>query len=57
MVNGSAKLVGWLAGTVRWLQTGFVYNYAFAMIIGVFVFMFFWVYDLGELWHLLGWRR
>jgi NADH-quinone oxidoreductase subunit L len=58
MVNGSARLVGWFGGVVRWLQTGFVYNYAFAMIIGVFVLMFFWVYDMSELWSMLtGWSR
>ena len=45
MVNGSAKLVRWLAGVVRWVQSGFIYHYAFAMIIGVSVlltwFLFF----------------
>jgi NADH-quinone oxidoreductase subunit L len=35
MVNGSARLVGRLAGIVRHLQTGYIYHYAFAMIIGV----------------------
>jgi NADH-quinone oxidoreductase subunit L len=35
MVNGSAKLVRWLAGVVRWLQSGLIYHYAFFMIIGV----------------------
>jgi NADH-quinone oxidoreductase subunit L len=39
MVNGSAKLVGWFAGVVRWLQSGFIYHYAFAMIIGVSVLL------------------
>jgi NADH-quinone oxidoreductase subunit L len=38
-VNGSARLVGWVAGVVRWVQTGYIYHYAFAMIIGVFVLM------------------
>ena len=45
MVNGTAKLVGWFAGVVRWLQSGFIYHYAFVMIIGVSVlltwFLFF----------------
>jgi len=45
MVNGSAKLVRWFAGVVRWVQSGFIYHYAFAMIIGVSVlltwFLFF----------------
>ena len=35
VVNGSARLVGWLAGVARGLQTGYLYHYAFAMIIGL----------------------
>jgi len=35
MVNGTAKLIGWFAGVVRLLQSGFIYHYAFVMIIGV----------------------
>jgi NADH-quinone oxidoreductase subunit L len=35
LVNGSAKFVGWFAGVSRCLQTGMLYHYAFAMIIGV----------------------
>jgi NADH-quinone oxidoreductase subunit L len=35
MVNGSAKLVRWFAGVVRWIQSGLIYHYAFFMIIGV----------------------
>ena len=35
-VNGTAKLIGWFSGVTRKLQTGFVYSYAFTMIIGVF---------------------
>ncbi|HSQ07768.1 MAG TPA: NADH-quinone oxidoreductase subunit L, partial [Chromatiaceae bacterium] len=31
-VNGSAKSVGWLAGQARYLQTGYLYHYAIAMI-------------------------
>jgi NADH-quinone oxidoreductase subunit L len=34
-VNGSAKLVGLLSGAVRWVQSGYIYHYAIAMIIGV----------------------
>ncbi len=34
-VNGSARLVGWLAGVVRRVQTGYLYHYAFATIIGL----------------------
>lgn len=42
-VNGSAKLVGWVSGLMRRLQTGYVYHYAFTMIIGLFVLMTFWM--------------
>ena len=35
LVNGSAKLVAWFAGVTRQLQTGMLYHYAFAMIVGV----------------------
>ncbi len=35
VVNGSARMVGWLAGVVRQVQTGYLYHYAFAMIIGL----------------------
>jgi NADH-quinone oxidoreductase subunit L len=34
-VNGSARLVGWIANTVRGIQTGYLYHYAFATIIGL----------------------
>lgn len=37
MVNGTAKLVGWVAGAMRHMQTGYLYHYAFAMIIGLLV--------------------
>ena len=35
MVNGSARGVGWLSGVVRRIQTGLLYHYAFAMIVGL----------------------
>jgi NADH-quinone oxidoreductase subunit L len=35
IVNGSAKLVGWLSNVTRQLQTGYLYHYAFAMILGL----------------------
>jgi NADH-quinone oxidoreductase subunit L len=38
-VNGSARAVGWIALIVRTLQSGFIYHYAFAMIIGILVFV------------------
>ena len=42
MVNGSARLVGWVSGIVRLFQSGYIYHYAFAMIIGVFVLLTLW---------------
>jgi NADH-quinone oxidoreductase subunit L len=41
MVNGSARMVGWLSAVIRLFQTGFVYQYAFTMLIGV-VILAFW---------------
>jgi NADH-quinone oxidoreductase subunit L len=35
LVNGSAKLVGWFSSVVRNAQTGYIYHYAFVMIVGV----------------------
>jgi NADH-quinone oxidoreductase subunit L len=35
MVNGSARVVGWLSGLLRHLQSGYLYHYAFAMVIGL----------------------
>ena len=34
-VNGSAHTVGWLASVVRFIQTGYLYHYAFAVILGL----------------------
>jgi NADH-quinone oxidoreductase subunit L len=39
IVNGSAKLVGMFSGVIRHLQSGYIYHYAFSMIIGVFVLL------------------
>jgi len=35
IVNGSAKVVDWFSKLVRHFQSGYLYHYAFAMIIGV----------------------
>ena len=43
IVNGSAKVVGWVAQMSRLMQTGYIYQYAFAMIIGVFVLLTLWL--------------
>ena len=43
IVNGAARLVGWSAGLLRQLQSGYVYQYAFTMIIGLFALLTWWV--------------
>jgi len=42
-VNGSARLVGATSAFARQMQSGFVYQYAFAMVLGVVVFLFWWL--------------
>ena len=39
IVNGSAKTVGYISSVIRHIQTGYLYHYAFAMIIGLIVLM------------------
>jgi NADH-quinone oxidoreductase subunit L len=48
MVNGTAHLIGWFARFTRRVQTGYIYHYAFTMIIGVFglLSLFWW-----HFWH------
>jgi len=36
-VNGSARVVGWVAALSRLLQSGYIYHYAFGMIIGLLI--------------------
>jgi NADH-quinone oxidoreductase subunit L len=43
MVNGSARLISSLATRVRGWQTGYLFNYAFAMIAGLIGILAFWV--------------
>jgi NADH-quinone oxidoreductase subunit L len=43
LVNGSARLVEWMAARVRRWQTGFLYDYAFVMIIGLIGILAVWV--------------
>jgi NADH-quinone oxidoreductase subunit L len=45
LVNGSAKLVGWVSARVRKVQTGHLYTYAFGMIIGLLLLLswFLWL--------------
>jgi len=44
VVNGSWKLVGWFAGIVRWVQSGYIFHYALVMILGVFGLMTYFVW-------------
>ncbi len=39
LVNGSAATVGWLGGVVRRVQNGYLYSYAFWMVIGLAVLL------------------
>ena len=39
MVNGTANLIGRISKVIRGLQSGLIYHYAFAMIIGVFLLL------------------
>jgi NADH-quinone oxidoreductase subunit L len=34
-VNGSARLIGWFSSVMRYAQSGYLYHYAFAMILGL----------------------
>ncbi|HOB61363.1 MAG TPA: NADH-quinone oxidoreductase subunit L, partial [Candidatus Competibacteraceae bacterium] len=43
LVNGTARLVGWVASVTRCLQTGYLYTYAFAMIIGLLILLTWFV--------------
>jgi NADH-quinone oxidoreductase subunit L len=43
-VNGSWRVVGWVSGVVRKIQTGYLYDYALTMVLGVFVLMTYFVW-------------
>ena len=43
LVNGSARLVGNLAAKVRVWQSGYLFHYAFAMIVGLIGILAIWV--------------
>lgn len=47
LVNGSAKFVGWWSQVIRHVQSGYLYHYAFAMILGLLallaVFVHGWI--------------
>ena len=39
LVNGTARTVGRVAAVMRQIQTGYLYTYAFSMIIGLTMFL------------------
>ena len=46
IVNGSAKTVGWFSLIIRRMQTGYLYTYAFAMILGLVGLLAIYVHKL-----------
>ena len=44
LVNGSWKMISWMSSMVRQLQSGYIYHYAFGMIMGIFVLMTYFVW-------------
>ncbi len=44
IVNGSARVVGWASGILRRIQTGHLYTYAFSMIIGLALMLYWFVF-------------
>ncbi len=49
MVNGTARAIGMFAGAARNMQTGYIYTYAFTMILGVFAFLTFFLFYMGKI--------
>jgi len=43
-VNGTARVIALSATVVRRYQTGYIYHYAFTMIVGIFVILTLWLY-------------
>jgi NADH-quinone oxidoreductase subunit L len=43
VINGGARLVGFIASVVRLVQSGFIYHYAIAMIAGVAILLWWFV--------------
>jgi len=44
VVNGSWRVVGWVSSVVRRVQTGYLYDYALTMVLGIFVLMTYFVW-------------
>ena len=47
MVNGSAHAVGWFSTVIRKIQSGYIYNYAFAMIFGILLLLTITLWSLA----------
>lgn len=43
IINGSAKLVTWFSKVMRTIQTGYIYHYAFVMILGVLGYLIYFM--------------
>ena len=43
-VNGTARAIGWVSAVMRHIQSGYVYHYAFAMILGLFLLLTFFLH-------------
>jgi NADH-quinone oxidoreductase subunit L len=43
IVNGSAKVVGWFSSMIRLIQSGYIYHYAFVMILGILGFLVYFM--------------
>lgn len=39
LVNGTGRFIQWTSKVMRRIQTGYLYHYAFAMVIGLFIFL------------------
>jgi len=39
VVNGSARVIGWFALLSRGVQTGYIYHYAFTMILAIAIYL------------------
>ncbi len=49
MVNGTAKITGWFSSIFRHVQTGYLYHYAFSIIVGVLAIMSWLVFGMGRI--------
>jgi NADH-quinone oxidoreductase subunit L len=43
-VNGSWRTVAWISGVIRKVQTGYLYDYALTMVLGIFMLMTYFVW-------------